>query len=34
MTEAEKQLKEAMANLDRELFRLEMNTEKFTWIKN
>ena len=34
MTEAEKQLKAAMANLDRVLFRLEMNVEKFTWIKN
>lgn len=34
MTEAEKQLKEALTNLDRELFHLEMNIEKFTWIKN
>lgn len=34
MTEAEKQLKEALALLDRELFKLEMNVEKFTWIKN
>ena len=34
MTEAEKLFKEALTNLDRELFRLEMNIEKFTWIKN